>query len=249
MIRERFLSYLTVENLFALSLLRDVILSSELLVCDDRAAFATADRLAVSADALAADAADCAAGFISGKGCFVTEFSGALENMSFKSRRVPQLKKYGAAVAKASVLTSPAVGTRGLVFSRETEILKSGAELAGKICGFFRSVASKRAGGVRYELPCYLAAAFGAHAAGAARFFKGLIKEEYAELDCGPLSDAVARYVNSHYSAESRPLSGAGESEIVRLIESADGFDGVPLLLDTALKISRKRQNSHFCKA
>ncbi|GEM_PF-3259306 len=249
MIRERFLSYLTVENLFALSLLRDVILSSELLVCDDRTAFVTADRLAVSADALAADAAACAAGFIAGNGCFVTEFSAALERLSLKSRRVPQFKKYGAAVAKASVMTSPAVGTRGLVFSRETEILKRGAELAGRICGFFRSIASKRACGVRYALPCYLAAAFGAHAAGSVRFFKGLIKEEYAELDCEPLSDAVERYVNSHYSAKSRPLSGAGEPEIMRLIESADGFDGVPLLLDTALKISRKRQNSHFYRA
>ena len=241
MIRERFLSYLTVENLFALSLLRDVILSSELLVCDDRTAFVTADRLAVSADALAADAAACAAGFIAG--------TAALERLSLKSRRVPQFKKYGAAVAKASVMTSPAVGTRGLVFSRETEILKRGAELAGRICGFFRSIASKRACGVRYALPCYLAAAFGAHAAGSVRFFKGLIKEEFAELDCEPLSDAVERYVNSHYSAKSRPLSGAGEPEIMRLIESADGFDGVPLLLDTALKISRKRQNSHFYRA
>ena len=147
----------------------------------------------------------------------------------------------------AALKQNPAVGTRGLVFSGETELSRKGADFCTEAVKFFNELCSLRALGKRTGLPYYLIAAFSCFASSCAAFFRTSTKEQYSALDTAKLYDALIRYINSFYSPDNPPLK-IGEDNLARLenlSSDAKAFDGIPFALDIAVKISRKRLNTH----
>ena len=96
MIRERFLYYLARENLFVFSVLRDVMLFTELSLSSSVKLMLCADRLTVKADRLAAEAARLSAGIVKRENDseFVTEYSCIMESRSLKCSLLPQTGEF-----------------------------------------------------------------------------------------------------------------------------------------------------------
>ena len=249
MIRERFLYYLARENLFVFSVLRDVMLFTELSLSSSVKLMLCADRLTVKADRLAAEAARLSAGIVKRENDseLVTEYSCIMESRSLKCSLLPQTGEFHKALKYAALKQNPAVGTRGLVFSGETELSRKGADFCTEAVKFFNELCSLRALGKRTGLPYYLIAAFSCFASSCAAFFRTSTKEQYSALDTAKLYDALIRYINSFYSPDNPPLK-IGEDNLARLenlSSDAKAFDGIPFALDIAVKISRKRLNTH----
>lgn len=248
MIRERFLCYLARENLFVFSLMRDVMLFTELSLSSSVKLTLAADRLTVKADALAAEAAKLSAGIVRPEsGCeYVTRYSFATESHALKYSPVPQVKEFHKALKRAAVKQNPDVGTRGLVFSGETELCKKGADFCTEAVKFFNGLSSLRGKGKRTGIPYYVAAAFSSFASACGTFLRTVIKEQYAALDTVKLSDAMIRYINSFYSPDNPPLKTGDDnlSGLDALAASVQSFDGIAVALDIAVKINRKRLNT-----